>query len=129
MTWTWPECPPEAKSMYSSWLPGGFFGVDVFVVGFGGDGSDVRDLVLQLRRDGFAADRAYGGRSPKAQMKQADRSGAAHVGRERLRQPAHLAVGDRTRNTFERRGRRQRPIAPPPVLGSHAGRALAFHCR
>jgi histidyl-tRNA synthetase len=51
-------------------------GVEVFVVGFGGDGSDVRDLVLALRRDGFAADRAYGGRSPKAQMKQADRSGA-----------------------------------------------------
>jgi len=50
--------------------------MDVFVVGFGGDGDDVRDLVLELRRAGFAADRAYGGRSAKAQMKQADRSGA-----------------------------------------------------
>lgn len=47
-----------------------------FVVGFGGDGTDVRDLVLELRRAGIAVVRSEAGRSPKSQMKQADRSGA-----------------------------------------------------
>jgi histidyl-tRNA synthetase len=41
------------------------------------DGTHARDLVAQLRRAGIAADRSYGGRSMKAQMKAADRSGAA----------------------------------------------------
>ncbi len=50
--------------------------VDVAVVGFGGDQRDVRDLVRDLHRDGFSAVRAYDHRSPKAQMKAADRSGA-----------------------------------------------------
>jgi len=50
--------------------------VDVAVVGFGGDQSDVRDLLRELHREGFGAVRAYDGRSPKAQMKAADRSGA-----------------------------------------------------
>ena len=50
--------------------------VEAFVVVFGGDESEARDLCLELRRAGIAADRAYGGRSSKAQMKQADRSGA-----------------------------------------------------
>lgn len=50
--------------------------LDVFVIELGGDGSEARDLCLSLRRSGFGADRAYGGRSAKAQMKQADRSGA-----------------------------------------------------
>lgn len=50
--------------------------IDVFVIALGGDGSDARDLCLELRRAGLGADRAYGGRSAKAQMKQADRSGA-----------------------------------------------------
>lgn len=49
---------------------------DVFVVGFGGDGSDVADIALLLRRAGIGADRAYDGRSAKAQMKAANRSGA-----------------------------------------------------
>ncbi len=49
---------------------------DAFVVTFGGDGSDVRDLVAGLRRRGLAVQRAYDGRSGKAQMKAADRSGA-----------------------------------------------------
>lgn len=48
-----------------------------FVVSFGGDGADVRDLVLELRRAGLAVGRSEAGRSPKSQMKQADRSGAA----------------------------------------------------
>lgn len=48
----------------------------VFVIDFGGDGSDVRDLCLELRRAGLAAGRAYDQRSGRAQMKAADRSGA-----------------------------------------------------
>ncbi|MCB1282728.1 MAG: histidine--tRNA ligase [Microthrixaceae bacterium] len=50
--------------------------VDAFVVELGGDGSHGRDLLLELRRGGVSCDRAYGGRSLRAQMKQADRSGA-----------------------------------------------------
>jgi histidyl-tRNA synthetase len=40
------------------------------------DGRDARDIVADARRAGLRADRAYGGRSMKAQMKAADRSGA-----------------------------------------------------
>jgi histidyl-tRNA synthetase len=47
-----------------------------FVVTFGGDGSDAAGLCLELRRAGLEVLRAEAGRSPKAQMKQADRSGA-----------------------------------------------------
>lgn len=50
--------------------------VEVFVVDVTG-GDSARDLTAELRRAGIAADRAYGGRSMKAQMKLADRSGAA----------------------------------------------------
>jgi histidyl-tRNA synthetase len=50
--------------------------VDCFVVTFGGDGTDARDLALELRRGGVSVDRAEGGRSSKSQMKSADRSGA-----------------------------------------------------
>jgi histidyl-tRNA synthetase len=53
--------------------------LDCAVVGFGGDQRDVRDLVRDLHRDGFSAVRAYDGRSPKAQMKVADRSGARYA--------------------------------------------------
>jgi len=56
-------------------------------VGFGGDGTDVRDLVLELRRAGISADRAYDHKSPKAQMKAADRSEA----------PWALLLGDEER--------------------------------
>jgi hypothetical protein len=48
---------------------------DVFVVDVTG-GEVARDLVLELRRAGLGAERAYEGRSMKSQMKQADRSGA-----------------------------------------------------
>ena len=51
--------------------PASVFVVDVV------DGTHARDLVALLRRADLAADRAYGGRSMKAQMKAADRSGAA----------------------------------------------------
>jgi histidyl-tRNA synthetase len=50
--------------------------LDCFVVTFGGDGSDARDLCLELRRAGLSVDRGYDGRSSKSQMKSADRSGA-----------------------------------------------------
>jgi histidyl-tRNA synthetase len=49
--------------------------LDVFVVDFAG-GDAARDLTAQLRAAGLRADRAFDGRSPKAQFKAADRSGA-----------------------------------------------------
>ncbi len=73
-------------------------GIEVFVV----DGLDDQAattmvmLVEALREAGFAVDRAYGGRSVKAQWKAADRSGAAvtvMVGREELARDA-VAVKD-----------------------------------
>ncbi len=48
---------------------------EAFVIDFTG-GEQARDLVDELRRAGLSALRAYDGRSPKSQMKQADRSGA-----------------------------------------------------
>jgi len=39
-------------------------------------GDEARDLCLELRREGIAVERSYDGRSPKSQMKAADRSGA-----------------------------------------------------
>lgn len=53
-------------------------GVDVFVVDVV-DGTHARDLTVELRRAGISADRAFDRRSMKAQMKAADRSGAAYV--------------------------------------------------
>ncbi len=50
--------------------------LDAFVVDVTG-GAVARDLVLELRRAGLGADRAYDGRSLKSQLKAADRSGAA----------------------------------------------------
>jgi len=49
--------------------------LDAFVVDTAG-GTVARDLTASLRRAGFAADRAFDGRSMKAQLKLADRSGA-----------------------------------------------------
>jgi len=73
-------------------------GAEVFVVdGLGGEGgATVGGLVEALRTEGFAVDRAYGGRSVKAQWKVADRSGAAvavMVGRDELARDA-VAVKD-----------------------------------
>jgi histidyl-tRNA synthetase len=48
---------------------------DAFVIDLTG-GEQARDLVDELRRSGLTALRAYDGRSPKSQMKQADKSGA-----------------------------------------------------
>lgn len=49
--------------------------VEVFVIDFAG-GTSARDLTAALRRAGIRVDRAFDGRSPKAQFKAADRSGA-----------------------------------------------------
>lgn len=49
--------------------------IDVFVVDLCG-GEVARDLTVRLRRAGVSADRAFDGRSMRAQMKLADRSGA-----------------------------------------------------
>jgi histidyl-tRNA synthetase len=50
-------------------------GLDAFVVDFAG-GEAARDLTARLRHAGLRADRAFDARSPKAQFKAADRSGA-----------------------------------------------------
>ena len=50
--------------------------LDAFVIDGVGDGSAVL-LVAELRESGLRADRAYGGRSVKAQWKMADRAGAS----------------------------------------------------
>jgi histidyl-tRNA synthetase len=57
-------------------FPGAPQEVDVFVVDVVG-GTSARDLTTELRRRGISADRAFGQRSMKAQMKVADRSRAA----------------------------------------------------
>jgi histidyl-tRNA synthetase len=49
--------------------------LDAFVVDFAG-GEAARDLTARLRTAGLRADRAFDARSPKAQFKAADRSGA-----------------------------------------------------
>jgi histidyl-tRNA synthetase len=49
--------------------------VDVFVVDFSG-GQAARDLTAKLRAAGIRTDRAFDSRSPKAQFKAADKSGA-----------------------------------------------------
>ncbi|OWY61769.1 hypothetical protein B7486_62025, partial [cyanobacterium TDX16] len=49
--------------------------VDVFVIDVTG-GDSARDLTAELRAGGLSADRSFDGRSMKAQIKAADRSGA-----------------------------------------------------
>ena len=56
--------------------------IDAFVVTFGDAPAlldTARDLVRELRRAGLAAERGFDGRSSKAQMKLANRSGARHA--------------------------------------------------
>jgi histidyl-tRNA synthetase len=85
-------------ALEASGVPAPTSGAEVFVVdGLGPEGgTTVGGLVEALRSDGFAVDRAYGGRSVKAQWKVADRSGAAlavMVGRDELTRDA-VAVKD-----------------------------------
>lgn len=65
--------------------------VEVFVIDALGDGAATL-LVAELREDGLAADRAYGGRSVKAQWKLADRSGARYAVMLGKREAEHDAV-------------------------------------
>jgi histidyl-tRNA synthetase len=90
-------------ALEASSVPPPATGAEVFVVDGLGDagGTTVPVLVEALRTEGFAVDRAYGGRSVKAQWKAADRSGAAvavMVGRDELARDAvavkDLATGD-----------------------------------
>lgn len=75
-------------------LPGAA-GPDIFVVTAGRDTSDESlKLLARLRSAGLAADKDYLGRSLKAQMKHAGKTGARYVliaGEEELRQAAVLA--------------------------------------
>ena len=66
---------------------------DVFVVDGMENPTEVTLLVTELREDGIRAERAYGGRSFKAQMKVADRSGARFTVLLGKREAEHGAVG------------------------------------
>jgi histidyl-tRNA synthetase len=70
--------------------PGG--GVDVYVVDLVG-GAAARDLTERLRRSGIATDRAFDGRSLKAQLRLADRS---HARLAAIVGEAELAAGSVT---------------------------------
>ena len=94
----WPATPRAASP--SSRRP-----ADAFVVDLTG-GEEARDLVEELRGAGLTALRAYDGRSPKSQMKQADKSGARFaviVGRRRtVRRGRHSATPARGRGRQDR---------------------------
>ena len=94
----------------------GAAGVEAFVVDFAG-GEAARDLTAELRAAGLRAERSFDGRSPKAQFKAADRSGASIalvVG------PDEAAAGRVTLKDLRRPpaepGRLQRPPAEPGRL-------------
>ncbi len=78
--------------------------VEVFVVDVAG-GAAATKLCDQLRRAGLGADRAFGGRSMKAQMKLADRSGAALA---LIVGPDELAAGEVTVRDLHGSGRQYR---------------------
>jgi histidyl-tRNA synthetase len=63
----------EAEALFTDLTSG----LDAFVIDGVGDGT-VAVLVAALRESGLRADRAYGGRSVKAQWKLADRCRAAY---------------------------------------------------
>ena len=65
----------EAEGGMAALTRGGRRPLDAFVVDFAG-GDAARDLTAELRAAGLRADRAFDARSPKAQFKAADRSGA-----------------------------------------------------
>jgi histidyl-tRNA synthetase len=73
------------------------------------DGTAARDIVAELRAAGLSAERAYDGRSLKAQLKSADRSGAAVaviVGPEEL-EARSVTLRDLRRADAQRRVARQ----------------------
>jgi histidyl-tRNA synthetase len=74
---------------------------DVFVLDQMDNPTEVTLLVTELREDGLRAERAYGGRSFKAQMKVADRSGARYTVVLGSREAEHGAVGVRDMQSSE----------------------------
>jgi histidyl-tRNA synthetase len=74
---------------------------DVFVVDGMGNGVEVTLLVTELREDGLRAERTYGGRSVKAQMKAADKSGARFTVILGEREAEHGAVSVKDMQTRE----------------------------
>jgi histidyl-tRNA synthetase len=101
--------------------------LDAFVIDGVGDGS-ATVLVAELRAAGLRADRAYGGRSWKAQMKLADRSGARFaviLGRD---EAEHDAVAVKDLESGEQRELPRRELAGwlqsqvEDVHGSRPGR-------
>ena len=95
--------------------------LDAFVVDALGDG-DASVLVNELREAGLRADRAYGGRSVKAQMKVADRARAAYavmLGADEAERRHGGGEGPRDR------GRRSRSTASRSPAGSARAGAAA----
>ena len=87
-----------------------------FVVDLTG-GTAARDLVAELRRAGLGAERAYDGRSLKAQLKQADRSGAPLA---LIVGPDEAAAGEVTVRSL-RGGGDQRRVRRADVVGVVVG--------
>ena len=84
--------------------------LDAFVVDLVGDGS-ATVLVAELRADGLRADRAYGGRSTKAQFKLADRSEARFAVILGRREAEHDAVRVKDLQSGEERELPRRELA------------------
>jgi histidyl-tRNA synthetase len=84
--------------------------LDAFVVDLVGDGS-ATVLVAELRADGLSADRAYGGRSTKAQFKLADRSEARFAVILGRREAEHDAVRVKDLQSGEERELPRRELA------------------
>jgi histidyl-tRNA synthetase len=99
-------------------LPAGDERVDAFVV-VTTEGTDALVITAELRAVGVSADRAFGGRSMKAQMKAADRSGArvaVIVGAD------EAAAGEVTVRPLRGGGEQQR--VPRPDLVKHVKELL-----
>ena len=114
-------------------------GIDVFVVDTSG-GAEALRLTSELRRAGLRVDRAYDQRSMRAQMKAADRSGAAVavivgerelaegvVGLRRLR--GDITEGDGAQERVARTDllAELRTVLPEPATRAAADRAAASH--
>src|SRR4051812_15508537 len=84
--------------------------LDAFVIDAVGDGS-ATVLVAELRADGLRADRAYGGRSVKAQFKVADRSEARFAVVLGRREAEHDAVRVKELQSGEERELPRRELA------------------
>ena len=84
--------------------------LDAYVIDGVGDGS-ATVLVAELRADGLRADRAYGGRSWKAQMTMADRSGARFAVILGKREAAHDAVAVKDMQSGDQRELPRRELA------------------